>query len=212
MPEGPVQHLQRDEVPQLSKDIPPCPGHAPEPDHTPSAVEPQVCLQTPQEAWTAAVDAGSRLPSSVSLELGALVEPLSVALHAAERAKLSAGATVLVFGAGTVGLACAAISKVVSASRVVIADIREERVRFAVAHGFADAAIVVPVKRPGTVEARLEFAREVAEMVKSTTYAGSDQLVGEVSATYECTGVEACLQAAIYVSICIGNTYAFPSF
>ncbi|KAK4133469.1 GroES-like protein [Trichocladium antarcticum] len=141
-----------------------------------------------------------RLPSSVSLELGALVEPLSVALHAAERANLSAGATVLVFGAGTVGLACAAISKVVSASTVVIADIREERVRFAVAHGFADVAIVVPVKRPGTVEARLEFAREVAGMVKSTTYVGSDQLVGEVSATYECTGVEACLQAAIYAT------------
>ncbi|KAK4117659.1 GroES-like protein [Canariomyces notabilis] len=141
-----------------------------------------------------------KLPSSVSLELGALVEPLSVALHASDRARLSSGSTVLVFGAGTVGLLCAAISKAVTQSKVVIADIQEERVRFAVENGFADAAVVVPMKRPETVEAKLEFAKEVAELVKSTEYGDSHERVGEVDATYECTGVEACLQASIFAT------------
>lgn len=133
------------------------------------------------------------------MELGALVEPLSVALHASDRARLAPRSTVLVFGAGTVGLLCAALSKAVSDARVVIADIQEDRVKFAVDNGFADAAVVVPMKRPDTIEAKLEFAKQVAEMVKSTT-AHDGQALGEVSATYECTGVEACLQASIYVS------------
>jgi L-iditol 2-dehydrogenase len=133
------------------------------------------------------------------LEFGALVEPLSVALHASDRARLEPGSTVLVFGAGTVGLLCAALSKAVSNARVVIADIQEDRVKFAVDNGFADAAVVVPMKRPDTIEAKLEFAKQVAETVKSTAHNG--QPLGEVSATYECTGVEACLQASIYVSV-----------
>jgi L-iditol 2-dehydrogenase len=132
--------------------------------------------------------------------LGALAEPLSVALHASDRARLKPRSTVLVFGAGTVGLLCAAISKAVSDAVVVIADIQEDRVKFAVENGFADASIVVPMKRPDTIEAKLEFAKEVAEAVKSTTHNGGQPL-GEVSATYECTGVEACLQASIYVSV-----------
>jgi len=140
-----------------------------------------------------------KLPPNVSLELGALVEPLSVALHASERAGLSPGSTVLVFGAGTVGLLCAAITKVlVPSSRVVIADIQEDRVKFAVKNGFADAFVVVPMKRPTTVEDKLAFAKEMAESVKAIILPGEDKPLGEVSATYECTGGEICLQASIY--------------
>jgi L-iditol 2-dehydrogenase len=43
------------------------------------------------------------------------------------------------------------------------------------------------------IEEKLAFAKEVAELVKGT--AGK-----EVDAVFECTGVESCLQAAIYVS------------
>ncbi|KAL2147395.1 hypothetical protein VTI28DRAFT_9859 [Corynascus sepedonium] len=139
-----------------------------------------------------------KLPSDVSLELGALAEPLAVALHATDRARLAPRSTVLVFGAGTVGLLSAALSKAVNEATVVIADIQEDRVKFAVANGFADAAVVVPMKRPDTIEAKLDFAKQVAETVKSTTHNGRP--LGEVSATYECTGVEACLQASIYAT------------
>ncbi len=86
------------------------------------------------------------------------------------------------------------MAKVCGAKTVVIADIQAERVDFAVKNKFADAKIVVPMKRPPTIEDKLSFAKEVAEMVKSASGR-------EVDAVFECTGVESCLQAAIYVSI-----------
>lgn len=136
-----------------------------------------------------------KLPPSVPLELGALVEPLSVAMHAGDRARLPDSATVLVLGAGAVGLLCCAVSKVLGARRVVVADINADRVRWAREKGFADGGVVVPMKRPEGIDAKLEFAKEVAALV------GSELDGGEVDVTFECTGVESCLQAAIYVSL-----------
>ncbi|GAA2235408.1 2,3-butanediol dehydrogenase [Herbiconiux moechotypicola] len=45
-----------------------------------------------------------RLPDTVSLELGALVEPMAVTTHAINRARLSPESKVLVFGAGPIGI------------------------------------------------------------------------------------------------------------
>ncbi|RDL36714.1 GroES-like protein [Venustampulla echinocandica] len=133
-----------------------------------------------------------KLPSNASLELGAILEPLGVAIHGSRRAALKSGSTVLIFGAGAVGLLCAAMCKVSGAKKVIIADIQEARVVFAVQNKFADEQIVVPMKRPQAIEEKLAFAKEVAELIK----AKSD--IGEVDAVFECTGVESCLQAAIY--------------
>jgi (R,R)-butanediol dehydrogenase / meso-butanediol dehydrogenase / diacetyl reductase len=44
------------------------------------------------------------LPPSVSLELGALIEPLAVTTHAINRARLDPGSRVIVFGAGPIGI------------------------------------------------------------------------------------------------------------
>ncbi|TCP54039.1 (R,R)-butanediol dehydrogenase/meso-butanediol dehydrogenase/diacetyl reductase [Tamaricihabitans halophyticus] len=44
------------------------------------------------------------LPEGVSLELGALVEPMSVAYHAARLGEVGAGDTAVVFGAGPIGI------------------------------------------------------------------------------------------------------------
>jgi L-iditol 2-dehydrogenase len=84
--------------------------------------------------------------------------------------------------------------KVSGAKTVIIADIQSERVDFAVQNKFADAKIVVPMKRFEKIEDKLTFAKEVADLVKGASG------VGEVDAVFECTGVESCLQAAIYVS------------
>src|SRR6478609_349775 len=45
-----------------------------------------------------------KLPDDVSLELGALVEPMSVAYHAATLGEVRAGDTAMVFGAGPIGI------------------------------------------------------------------------------------------------------------
>ncbi len=138
------------------------------------------------------------MPNDVSLELGALLEPLGVALHAARRASTKKDSTNLIFGAGAVGLLCAAMCKKSGAKCVVIADIQSERVDFALQNKFADVGIVVPMKKCETIDEKLAFAKDVAALVhESKSRTGS--AVGEVDAVFECTGVESCLQAAIYV-------------
>ncbi|KAK6839997.1 hypothetical protein PG987_005863 [Apiospora arundinis] len=139
-----------------------------------------------------------KLPESVTLEQGALVEPLSVAMHARDRAQLKPGSTVLVLGAGAVGLLCAAACKASGAKAVIIADIQEDRVNFAVQNGFADVAIVVPMARPQTIEDKLVYAKELAGRVASSKV--GEEEVGEVGVTFECTGVESCMQTAIYAT------------
>lgn len=143
----------------------------------------------------------------MSLELGAILEPLSVAMHAARRAALPKNSTVLVFGAGAVGLLCAAMCKASGSGHLIIADIQAERLSFAVNNKFADASILVPMKRCEIIEEKLAFAKEVAASVqgiKSRT--GSP--IGEVDAVFECTGVESCLQASIYVRNFAASVYA----
>lgn len=126
------------------------------------------------------------------------MEPMSVAIHARNRASLAANSTVLVFGAGAVGLLTAAVVKASKAKHVIICDIQKDRVDFAVANGFADAAFVVPMVRPETLEAKLKFAQDVAAMAKDLVVDG--KAIGEVDVCFECTGVESCVQSAIYVS------------
>ncbi len=142
----------------------------------------------------------NRLPSNVSLELGAVLEPLSVAMHGVRRASVKKGSTILVFGAGAVGLLCAAMCKASGAGNVIIADIQSERVEFALKNKFADAGIVVPMKQCSVIEEKLVFAKEVAGLVRKTK-SRKGSATGEVDAVFECTGVESCLQAAIYVSL-----------
>lgn len=63
-----------------------------------------------------------KLPDSCSYEAAALVEPLSVVLHAARRAHIAAGQTVLILGAGAVGLLALAVAKAHGATHTVVVD------------------------------------------------------------------------------------------
>ncbi|KAM0248866.1 hypothetical protein ACHAQJ_009265 [Trichoderma viride] len=139
-----------------------------------------------------------KLPEGVSSDLGALIEPLSVALHAYRRAALPTATPVLVFGAGAVGLLSAAVSKAYGSPAVIIADIQKDRVDFAVNNGFADAGFVVPMARPQTIDEKLAYAQQVAELAGNVEIGGEP--VGQVGAVFECTGVESCVQSAIYAT------------
>lgn len=68
----------------------------------------------------AAADAAIKLPASMSLEDGALVEPLAVSLHGVTLAEMRPGANVLVIGAGSIGIGAAYWAKRVGAGRVVV--------------------------------------------------------------------------------------------
>ena len=61
-----------------------------------------------------------RLPDHVSFEEGALLEPLSVGVHACRRAGVSLGDKVFVCGAGPIGLVNLLTAKAMGAAEVVI--------------------------------------------------------------------------------------------
>lgn len=133
------------------------------------------------------------------MELGALLEPLGVAIHAYRRSLMQPGQTALVFGAGAVGLLAAAVAKAKGAKTIVIADIDAGRVDFAVKNGFAHHGFVVPMKRGKDTEENLAIARETADGVAAVA-GESGSAIGEVDVVFECTGVPTCVQSAIYVS------------
>lgn len=64
-----------------------------------------------------------KLPSYVTLEDGALAEPLAVALHGVVQAGMSPGARVLVLGAGPIGLGTAYWARRLGGGHVVVSDL-----------------------------------------------------------------------------------------
>jgi L-iditol 2-dehydrogenase len=62
------------------------------------------------------------IPSGISLELATVVEPLAVALHSMQFAALGADDTVVVIGAGPIGLLTVACAKLAGAKRIWAVD------------------------------------------------------------------------------------------
>lgn len=78
-----------------------------------------------------------RLPAGVSLEAAAMTEPAAVALHALRRAGgCSIGETVVVFGAGPIGLMVAQWARALGASQVVVFDLIPDKLAMAKALDF----------------------------------------------------------------------------
>ncbi|KAK5634459.1 hypothetical protein RRF57_010172 [Xylaria bambusicola] len=124
-----------------------------------------------------------RLPDHISFEAAALLEPLSVAIRAANRANPSPGSTALVMGAGTVGLLTAAMARQSGCISVTIADIDIGRVDYAVKHGFATHGFVVPrplqssasstsISSHSTMSTSLESSSTTSGSVTSNSYQG----------------------------------------
>jgi 2-desacetyl-2-hydroxyethyl bacteriochlorophyllide A dehydrogenase len=76
-----------------------------------------------------------KLPANVSLEEGALVEPLSVALHAVNKSGLSLGASCAVFGAGAIGLLTCTLASRITQSLTFSIDIDRFRLQKALEMG-----------------------------------------------------------------------------
>lgn len=124
-----------------------------------------------------------KLPDNVSLEEGAMVEPLSVGLYAAEqRAKVKKGNTVVVFGAGPIGTIVALVTQALEAGRIILIDINMERLDF-----------VQKKCIPGllTLNSTGLSPEDVSEHIKEL----NDKR--PVDSCIDCTGAESCLQAAI---------------
>lgn len=68
-----------------------------------------------------------RIPDELSFVHAALLEPASIGTHAANRAAIKGGETVVIVGAGTIGLFILQGCRLRGAGRVIVADINEFR-------------------------------------------------------------------------------------
>jgi L-iditol 2-dehydrogenase len=82
------------------------------------------------------------LPDSMSDDVGALMEPLSVGIWACRKAGITAGNRVLVTGAGPIGLLAMQVAKAFGATDVAISDVNE--VRLSVAERMGASRILHP--------------------------------------------------------------------
>ncbi|MGC8779950.1 MAG: zinc-dependent alcohol dehydrogenase [Anaerolineae bacterium] len=80
------------------------------------------------------------LPAGVPWEQGALVEPLSVAMHAANMSPIRLMDTVVILGAGTIGLLTLLACRLKGAGAVIVSDLSAHRLEVARRLG-ADAAV-----------------------------------------------------------------------
>ena len=76
-----------------------------------------------------------KLPENVSNVEGALVEPLSVGLHAANQGGVKLGDTVIIYGSGCIGLVSLLASKAMGASKIILIDVLENRLKTALKLG-----------------------------------------------------------------------------
>lgn len=72
-----------------------------------------------------------KLPDNVSSVEGALVEPLAIGINAALTGGVKLGDTVVIFGAGCIGLVSLLAAKAYGATKVIIVDIIEKRLKVA---------------------------------------------------------------------------------
>jgi len=77
-----------------------------------------------------------KLPQGVSLESGALVEPVAVVVHAVRETGFTPGDNALIFGAGPIGLGLAIVLRLYGARGLVIAETDAKRLALAESMGF----------------------------------------------------------------------------
>ena len=118
-----------------------------------------------QGLWTVPAHTLHRLPPNVSLEHGALIEPLAVACHDVRLAEVMPGEFVVVQGGGPIGMLIAMVAKHAGA-RVLISEVNPFRLQLAGAFG---------------IEAVNPKEKDLVEVVNDETWGAGADVVFEVS-------------------------------
>ena len=138
-----------------------------------------------------------RLPDSLSFEHAALVEAVSVAVHAANVTPVTLGDTAVVVGAGMIGLLTVQAIRAAGASQVIAIDLNDKRLAVAKELGAdvvlrgdqCDAAEEVRKRTDGRgADVALEVVGAtptVVTAIESVRKGGNVTLVGNVSPTVE---------------------------
>lgn len=128
-----------------------------------------------------------KLPEELSFGDGALLEPLSVVLHAIERAPLRLGQPALICGAGPIGLIALAAAKASGAWPLVVTDIDPSRLEFAKSFVPECEVYLTPLNGLPEINAA-EIVSLFTEKLKTE----------QPSVVYECSGVHSSVHTAAY--------------
>jgi (R,R)-butanediol dehydrogenase / meso-butanediol dehydrogenase / diacetyl reductase len=120
-----------------------------------------------------------KLPESVTNEDGAVIEPLSVVVHAVRRGRVTPGDVVAIVGAGMIGLGSLAVARATGAAAVYMVERMPERRERAKRMG---AVVIDPTEWPA--------ATQLQEL---TSGYGAD-------VAFDCVGTEESLDSAINLS------------
>lgn len=148
-----------------------------------------------------------KIPPSVGISFGldeaVLIEPLAVAVHSIRQVCVQPGDKVVVFGAGTTGLLCAAVAREFGASTIMSVDISRDKLDFA--HSFVpNGRLSFSTAIPNQSLSSEENAKCLRGMHRNSHFTESD--VPGFDVAIEATGVEACIQMAIY-SLRVGGSF-----
>lgn len=119
-----------------------------------------------------------------------MIEPLAVAVHIVRQASVNPGQSVVVMGAGPVGLLCAAVAKAHGASKVISVDIVQSKLDFAL--GFASTHAYKSQRI--SPEDNAKAIKELAGLPR-----GADVVI-------DASGAEPSIQASIH-TVRTGGTY-----
>ncbi len=114
------------------------------------------------------------LPESVTFEEGATLEPLATSLHGVSLGKPAAGETVVVLGAGIIGLGCIQAIRASVDCRIIAVDASERRLNMAKNLG-ADAAVNLTETDP--VEAVIDLTGGARPVERFGVRGGNTDLV-----------------------------------
>lgn len=122
--------------------------------------------------WTefVAVDSHNVYPLSTGIDIGVapLLEPLSVAVHAAiERIPARAGEVVCVIGVGPIGILCAVLALAAGASRVLVTGTSADKSRLALVESFG--VIPINIDETDPVHAVQRIQKDGADTVYETS-------------------------------------------
>ncbi|EAU84880.1 xylitol dehydrogenase [Coprinopsis cinerea okayama7 len=136
------------------------------------------------------------LPDNVTLEDGAMMEPLSVGVHSvANLGNFRAGQSIAVFGCGPVGLLCMAVAKALGASRVIAIDIVPARLDFAKQYAATDSFL--PPK-PLEGESKVDYSRRNAAALKEALGI-AERGASAIDLVIDASGAEVSIQTALHV-------------
>jgi 2-desacetyl-2-hydroxyethyl bacteriochlorophyllide A dehydrogenase len=120
----------------------------------------------------------TRLPSTLSMDDGALIEPMAVSLHGVALARIAPGARVLVIGAGPVGLAAVFWARRMGAGKIAVT--ASSRRREALALSMGANSFVLP------------------EPDQSLPVVAAEALGGPPDVVFECAGQKNLIAQAIH--------------